>query len=189
VVRSAPAKQRADLHRAFLVAETKRGKKKAFQALAKQCDSRFLAHSWRLVGEREGARDVTQEAWIEILRSLGNLRDEYMFLPWGYRIVSRCAARWIKQQQRKRNIFSSQPCDESKVAANSSLSEVETSISLAQAIEMLSADARATLSLFYTEGFSLAETSVALDVPVGTIKSRLSHARNNLREIMERNEK
>jgi RNA polymerase sigma-70 factor (ECF subfamily) len=58
-------------------------------------------------------------------------------------------------------------------------------IELKRAVATLPPDQRAAIALFYHEGMSVAETAVALDVPVGTIKTRLMHARRKLAALLE----
>ena len=80
---------------AFLVTAARTGGRSAMVQLVEFRGSRLLAHAARLLGEREGTRDAVQDAWSEILRGLGGLRDENAFLPWALRIVSRRVARVI----------------------------------------------------------------------------------------------
>ena len=170
------------LQLAFLVAGAKLGDQKAANALVNHCHKKFIAHGWRLTGDKDAAEDVVQQSWVEILRSLQRLNDDHLFLPWGYRIVTRMAARWIKRQQ-KRRLIASTLTDEQLGAEPPREDE---RLTLEQAITLLPAQHQAALALFYKEGMRTAEISVALDVPLGTVKSRLSHARSNLRTILER---
>ncbi len=165
------------------MAGAKLGDRKAVQALAKKCNDRFLAHGWRLTGDKEAARDITQQAWVEIMRSLPKLKDDHMFLPWGYRIVTRTAAGWIKRQQRRRNLSEAL---EFEAGNPPETEDVDSRIALQGAIASLPTDQQAALALFYREGLTIAEMSVALDIPPGTVKSRLSLARNKLHNILER---
>ena len=174
---------RESLHLAFLVTSAKLGDQDALQALARRCHGKFLAHGWRLAGDKDAAQDIVQQAWTEILRGLPKLKDDHMFLPWGYRIVTRMTARWVKRQQKRRLLASAV---ENEVAAETEADDADARITLEQAIARLPPKQRATLALFYRESLSIAEISVALDVPTGTVKSRLSHAREKLRSILER---
>ncbi len=172
---------------AWLVAAARTGDRRAMARLVALRDPRLLAHATRLLGEREGARDVVQEAWIEILRGLGRLRDDSLFLPWALRIVTRRVAREIRRRQRGRSL------------AEAVRAEVEPSVTeagpgaldaakLRAAIAALPPAQAATVALFYLEDLSVTEVATALDVPVGTVKTRLMHARAKLRALLEGNE-
>lgn len=89
---------------AWLVARARSGDQRAMAQLVALRGPRLLVHATRLLGEREAARDVVQEAWVEILRGLKGLRDGGVFLPWSLRFVSRRVAREIRRRQRGRRL-------------------------------------------------------------------------------------
>lgn len=172
---------------AWLVAAARTGDRRAMARLVALRDPRLLAHATRLLGEREGARDVVQEAWIEILRGLGRLRDETLFLPWALRIVTRRVAREIKRRQHGRTLAEAVQAEVSPIVAEAGPGEVDAA-KLRAAIATLPPTQAATVALFYLEDLSVTEVATALDVPVGTVKTRLMHARAKLRALLEGNE-
>lgn len=152
------------------------GDRLAFEKLVKHFGPRLFSHAYRLLGHREEARDVVQEAWIEIARGLPKLRDDSAFMAWAYRITSRRAARQIDRNIKTRALGAGLP--EPQAA-------FEDASSVRAAIEHLSPAQAATIRLFYLEEMSLREVAVAMDVPMGTVKSRLSSARNQLKPYLE----
>lgn len=80
---------------AYLVASARLGDRKAFELLVRRWHRKLVAHAWRLLHDDEAARDCTQAAWAEIIRSLPKLRDDRAFAAWACRIVSRRCARHI----------------------------------------------------------------------------------------------
>lgn len=167
---------------AFLVASARLGDRRAFGTLASRWNGRLLTHAWRLLGDEEAARDAVQSGWAEMLRGLPRLRDDLAFPAWAYRIVSRRCARAIRRVQGDRKLadgLAAQP-----VGAEPATGPDEAA-AVRQAIAALPPDQRAAIALFYLEDMSVAEVAVALDVPAGTVKTRLMHARRKLRDALE----
>ena len=167
----------------YLVASAKAGDRQAFQLLARRWQKKLVAHAWRLTGDPEGARDAAQEGWIEILRGIGRLDDERAFPAWAYRIVSRRCARQIEAAVRRRELAqaaSAEPAPNAEAPGAGLENE-----RLRAAVRALPEDQRAAVALFHFEEMSVAEVAVALDVPAGTVKTRLMHARRKLRAALE----
>jgi RNA polymerase sigma factor (sigma-70 family) len=181
--------QRSEKERAldaYLAAAARVGDRAALGRLVDRWQGKLLAHAWRLTGDRELANDVVQEVWVDVIRGIGSLLDEDAFAAWAFRIVTRRCARAIGSLQRQREgkaLLLREP-----EAQPDPVSQAETPAEMAivrAAMAELPADQRAALALFYLEGLRVAEIAVALDVPVGTIKTRLMHARNALRARLE----
>jgi len=171
---------------AYLVAGARLGDREALGALVRRWNGKLLAHAWRLLRDREGGKDAVQESWAEILRGLSRLRDDGAFAAWAYRIVSRRCARHIGRIQGERRLaeeVAAAPADDGP-AEPSSL-DVEA---VRAAIRALPSGQQAAIALFYLEDMSVAEVAVALDVPAGTVKTRLMHARRRLRSALEGDE-
>jgi len=169
----------------YLIAAARAGDRRAWQRLVELRGPRLMAHAVRMLGEVEGARDVVQDAWVEILRGLGGLREVGAFLPWALRIVSRQVARVIKGRQGERALAASYAAETELTVPEAGPGAVDAA-RVRAAVAGLPADQGATVALFYLEDFSVAEVAVALDVPVGTVKTRLMHARARLRAELER---
>jgi len=172
---------------AYLVSAARMGDRRAMAGLVELCGPRLLAHATRLLGERDGAGDVVQEAWVEIMRSLNGLRDEARFLPWALRIVTRRVAREIKRRQRGRILADAVLAQTDPVSPEAGPAEVDAA-KVRAAIAALPPAQAATVALFYLEDLNVTEVATALDVPVGTVKTRLMHARARLRALLEGNE-
>lgn len=178
---SGPSERQLD---AYLVASARVGDRKAFALLVSRWNGRFLAHAWRLLGDPELARDAVQDAWSEIVRGMPRLADTQAFSAWAYRIVSRRAARTIRrlsQDRRLGDAIGREPPAE-PVGAEDGYLDAER---LRRAMAGLPAGQRAAVALFHLEDMSVAEVAVALDVPVGTVKTRLMNARAKLRAVLE----
>ena len=168
---------------AYHAAGARLGRAADFAALVHLCNARLTAHARRLCDDAETARDIVQEAWIALARALPGLRDDGAFLAFALRIVTRTAARDLGRRQRRRladeGFVQTQPAD--IAAPDDSVSGSE----LQAAISALPAPQRAALALFYLDGLSVAEVAHALDIPPGTVKTRLMHARARLRALLQ----
>lgn len=170
----------------YLVAGARTGDGKAYAMLAERWHPKLTAHAWRLTGDRESALDAAQSAWVDIVRGLGGLQDERAFPAWAYRIVSRRCARAVGRAVRDRRLAESLV---NEFVESSEQPDVPLEQKLLQsAIANLPPDQRSAIALYYLEELSVAEVAVALEIPAGTVKTRLMHARAKLRSALEGDE-
>lgn len=172
----------------LLVLRCQAGDRWAGERLVERWHSRLLRHAWRLTGEAEAAADAVQEAWVAILRGLGRLDDPARFRAWAYRITGNKCRDWIRRRRRTRRFWerlAREPHSRTVEADPAEAEEGRAEQRLARALGGLSADRRALLAMFYTEGLSIREIGEALGVAEGTVKSRLFHARRKLRGSLE----
>jgi RNA polymerase sigma-70 factor, ECF subfamily len=137
----------------------------------------------RLVGA-SSADDVLQEVLILISRKLRWLEAPEAFRPWAYRIASRTAFRQLRKEKRWSEQIRDEAVLEDVPAAESAvppelLPELLTS-------EALSAASRAVLVLHFQEELALPEIAAILEIPLGTVKSRLSYGLAALRKKLDR---
>lgn len=169
---------------AYLAASARAGDAKALSALVVRWHKRLTAHAVRLTGEADAASDIAQEAWGEIIGSLKSLDDANAFPAFAYRIVTRRVARHIARKVRDRALSAAlhaEPEPDEVAPPETSQSDIDR---LRAAIRTLPAPQRAAIALFYFDEMSVAEIAIALDVPQGTVKTRLMHARQKLRETL-----
>lgn len=171
----------------FLVACVRVADRKAFELLVERWDPKLRAHARRLLGDQEQAREAVQDAWVEIVRGLNSLRDDTAFPAWAYRIVSRRCAKVIAGAQRRRQMADALATEPSAAEAAPAAGQAEpTDLErLRKAVRELPPEQRAAVALFYFEGLSISETAIAMDIPSGTVKTRLMHARRKLRDTLE----
>lgn len=172
----------------YLVAAAKSGDRAAMQSLVTLRGGRLLAHAARLLGDREQARDIVQEAWVEILRGLKGLRDDHAFLPWALQIVSRRVSREIGRRVKDRELARDLGAEANETLPDDAGDKLDAA-RVRRAIDGLSPSHRATIALFYLEEMTVSEVAQATDVPVGTVKTRLMHARTALRHLLQGEER
>lgn len=177
-----------DIEDELLVLQCQDGDAKALAALIARWQPRLGRLAWRLTGEREAARDIVQEAWLTIVRRINRLDDPARFRSWAYRIVSNRCVDWTRRRvvQRKATIelqsTASSAFDESTITPDA----VDELARMRDALRELPDNQRAILSLHYLDEMSVAQIAQVLGLPEGTVKSRLFHARNRLKQAMER---
>ena len=170
----------------YLVVSAQAGDRRAFAELARRWHPRLVSHAWRLTGDVELARDAVQSGWIEIARGLRRLQDPGAFPAWAYRIVSRRCARTIRGLQQDRRLARDAAAEPAEASTSPvDITGADEAARLHAAIRDLPPAQRAAIALFHFEDMSIAETAVALDVPAGTVKTRLMHARRALRAVLE----
>lgn len=169
----------------YLVLAAKAGDRSAFDRLVARWHPKLVAHAWRLLGDSDKARDAAQEAWVEIAKGFARLSDERAFPAWAFRIVTRRCARSIAIMAQTRKLEQAILAEPQEHVEPDPVLDPSGVKALHVAINKLSPYQRATVALHYFEEMSVAEIAVALEVPAGTVKTRLMHARANLRASLE----
>lgn len=169
---------------AFLAAAARSGDRDGMRRLAERWHPLLTAHAWRLTGEAELAEEAVQEAWVEVLRGLPGLRDDHAFAAWAYRITTRRCVRLIRRRQGERALTRAVAAEPREMSAEDHHDDGDGD-RIKRAMADLPPDQRAAVWLFHLQGLSVAETAIALDVPAGTVKTRLMHARRKLRDSLE----
>jgi RNA polymerase sigma factor (sigma-70 family) len=168
----------------LLVLRCQEGCSHAFGDLAERWQERLWRHAWRLTGEESAAWDALQEAWLVIARDITRLEDAAAFPVWAYQIVSNKCRDWIRRECRRRRTIEDY-ADRLRHAENSAGDPPADFGSLKEALQQLSGPDRAILTLRYDEGFATAEIAAVLEVPVGTVRSRLHYAKKRLKHYLE----
>lgn len=165
----------------LLVLLVQSGDRRAMDRLAARWQPRLLATARRLLGSAQQAPDCVQETWAGICKGLPRLSDPARFPAWAFGILHRKCADQIRSEVRRRG--RAQPLEEASASAPASPEGARGD--LERAFARLSHDHRVAATLYFAEGLSLAEVAEATGVPVGTAKSRIFHARKQLKSLLE----
>ena len=124
------------------------------------------------------AEDVAQEAFVKAFRQIENFRGESGFYAWLYRIVVNLCL----DRMRRKSASSEMPLEEGLLPGSAALSgDVDKRLAVEQILDTLTPPMRAALVLREVEGMEYAEIAVVLQIPVGTVRSRLNTAREQFR--------
>lgn len=178
----------------------KRGESAAFETLVSERSGEIYGLLYRLTENTEEARDLTQETFLRAFQSIRSFRGDSDLRTWIYRIAinqARNRWRWWRRRRRDSTVSIDSTDENGKLgliatlkAENVQSPEQDT---LAHERERILRDAlkglrrvyRETVILRDIEGFAYEEIAVALDISVGTVKSRLARGRQELRSKLE----
>lgn len=174
----------------YQVLQAQNGSEAAFRELYALWHGDLQRYLTAKLGSTAAAEEVAQEAWIDLARSLSRLDDPGAFARWAFQIAARRAADWIRRQQRDRRHLTAWEANPEAVLpvaerAPDALGESEEQAALRAALQQLPAATREVLHLFYHAEFSIAAIAETLDLPPGTVKSRLFAARAQLKQQLE----
>jgi len=175
---------------AELVHDARQGNRAAFGQLVLKYQDRLFNAVAYVAGNRQEAEDVVQEAFVQAYVKLSSFGGDSQFFTWLYRIAFNAA---VSRRRKKREIASvdtarevkgDEPLDISEGAGERMLRE-ERAAAIRAGLASLSEEHRAILVLREMEGHDYDAISQILDLPVGTVRSRLHRARLQMREILE----
>ncbi len=182
-----------------LVARVQRGDKAAFDLLVRKYQHKIAKLVSRYVRDRAEVEDVTQEAFIKAYRALRGFRGESAFYTWLYRIAINTAKNYLVAQGRRPLSVDVEPEEaEAMASEHGNVSELltpersmltdEIARTVERAIAALPEDLRTAITLREIEGLSYDDIAVAMDCPIGTVRSRIFRAReaidNELRPLL-----
>ena len=166
----------------ILVLDCQSGRGQALDVLVGRWQQRLWRYAHRLTGNPEAAWEVTQESWLGIVRGIRRLNDPARFRPWAYRIVTHKANDWIKKKSRR---AASVADGLANAPSRDDHQANETSADLETILGRLPERSRTVLTLYYLEELDVAEIAGILNVPAGTVKSRLHTARAGFKRLWQ----
>ena len=184
----------------FLISQSRGGDMGAFGELIKRYQDRLFNAIMRMVGHHDDAQELTQEAFVRALQGIKRFRGQSSFYTWLFRIGMNLA---INHHRRRRNVrlapFQASAelahgqagllvdlADPRSVSPITQAQINESYDRVLAAIEQIEPEARAVVVLRDVEHLDYADIAKILQVPLGTVKSRLSRARLTLRQKLLR---
>ncbi len=166
-----------------LIAQAQRGDRRAFGELVRLNRTGVINVVYRMCGDAGLAEDAAQESFIRAWQRLSSYRPRSPFRNWLYRIAVNVALDVLRRERETVNV------DDVVLAAPASgpegmVERAERREIVRRAVLSLPPASRAVLVLREYEGLAYREIAAALDIPIGTVMSRLNYARTRLREIL-----
>ncbi|MDH2428510.1 sigma-70 family RNA polymerase sigma factor [Sphaerisporangium sp. TRM90804] len=165
---------------ALLVVRAQLGDRRALAELVGRWHAPVWRYVRRMLGASGDADDVSQEVWAAALRALPRLDRPGRFAPWLYTIARRSVMNQLRAGYDARRAGAGDPEDAGHVTEEEAGAVLDRA-QVAEGLAALVPREREVLILFHLEDLSLEECAQVLAVPVGTVKSRLFHARRSLR--------
>ena len=185
-----------------LVMSARAGDREAFAQLVQRYEAQVYTMSMRMLSNREDARDLAQEVFLTVYQSLDRFRGEAQFRTWLYRVtLNRCR----DEIRRRGTVKHTRPLSLDGIAGAADADEGasgiepaarepspeaeargrETQALVRKAIDRLPEELREALLLRDTQDLAYEQIASVLEVPVGTVRSRLNRARTRLAELLE----
>lgn len=176
---------------AALLARAMNRDPKAFAQLLRRYETMAFQAAWSVLRHREDAREVMQDAFLRIWRSLPNFRSDAAFATWVYRVVQNLAIDVLRKRRAEGERASLDEVAESDLAAHHAapdpLAVIDRKRQLARAerhLASLSQEHRTTLLLREARDLSYRQIADAQAVPIGTVMSRLHYARARVARLV-----
>jgi len=135
----------------------------------------------RLAGDDEAAREILQDVWVRVIRGIPRLRDGAKLRAWLFGIARRTLMDRLRDQYAR---LPAADVDVEEIATDTAADDIHDVEALEYALGRIPLVEREAVTLFYLQELSLNEIAEALNVPVGTVKSRLFRGRRLLRQHM-----
>jgi RNA polymerase sigma-70 factor, ECF subfamily len=176
-----------------IIERCKRGDLAAFNELVKRYEKQVYSFSYRLTNNYDDASDIAQEAFLRVYSAIGHFRGDSSFTTWLYRITTNV----FLDERKKARAHPQSSLDEYMELEESSVArqiedpspgpeaineEAERNHIVRQAVDSLPDYQRAMVVLYHTQQKSYEEIAAIMDLPIGTVKSRLNRARVALKE-------
>ena len=150
--------------------------------------SRETIIAWRMLGDREEAEDVAQDAFVRVFLRIHTWRREGAFSTWLYRVVANLCFDRLRRPGRRGGLSARAGKSSSELTnpmpeATKSESSIETAVVVQQILGRISPKLRAVLVMREVEGLDYRDIASALRIPLGTVRSRLSAARLAFRDL------
>ena len=173
-----------------LALRTKSGDRRAFEGLILAHSGRAYRTAYRLLGNVEDAFDLCQEAFLRAYQNIHLFDESRQFYPWLYSILKNLCLNFLKRKQKQPALIRDPDSWERTFATSlpgpaEQILESEDVRRLWKAIDSLSESHRRVLIMKHFDNLSYAEMAEMLSIPIGTVMSRLYHARKKLGEIYD----
>ena len=168
-----------------IVSRFKRGDEKAFEGIYERFSKKVFNLALRYCQEEAAAEDITQETFIRVFRHIDSFNEEYSFGAWLMKIaVNLCISYRKEHWKDAQKIIKYQ--EVKRTAAENPAAKAETEDAIAYYLGQMDSVSRTMMILYYLQDFTYEEISKILDCPIGTVKSRLSRARERFHEMVSK---
>src|SRR5438309_7977731 len=190
-----PALELSNLPDADVVALAQAGRETAFRELIRRYERPVFSLIYRMVRDRELAEDLAQDTFIKVLNHIDRYRPEFKLSSWLFKIANNVAIDHLRRRQLDTVSIDGSPHALTAEAvestrfdvvdtAESALDEMEAKelgSAIERAIARLRPEYRSCIMLRHVEGRSYEEIAATLELPLGTVKTYIHRARNELR--------
>jgi RNA polymerase sigma factor (sigma-70 family) len=174
-----------DIRIELLVVRCRRQDESAWDELVRLFQDRLFYFVRRFVRDDDQAAGVMQDVWMQVLRSLSLLKSTDRLTPWLYTIARRMVVNRYRREASEAVASASEPLEATAEDEHEAFEQFESAELVHFGLSRLEVASREVLTLHFLEEFSVAEIAGILEIPPGTVKSRLHRARFELRKILD----
>lgn len=171
----------------LLVLRCRQGQKNAFEELRQMWEKRLFYYIRRLVDDENDAWQILQETWVKVLRGIRKLREPQKLPAWIYITARNTAITHIRHEYARKSLLENNE-NISKEIGPDPLLRIDDAEQVHYGLKQLSLPHREVLTLFFLQDLSLEEIADVIDIPVGTVKSRLYYAKRSIKKVMSQKE-
>ena len=170
----------------LLISRARGGDREAFGALVEQYRDNVYRLAYRMCGNAYDADEAAQEAFVAAWRALSNFRGDAKFSTWLYRLTTNAAIDVMRREKRHQTVGDGEMVDlaDDADSPQETVERTEQQEAVQKALATLSEEYREVLLLRYMEELDYAEIAEVLQLPSGTVKSRINRAKAALKTAL-----
>jgi RNA polymerase sigma-70 factor (ECF subfamily) len=172
------------VYQQLLVVRAQLGDRSALTELVARWERRLLYYIRRLIVVEDDARQLLQEVWVKMINSIGSLHDPVRLAPWLYALARYTVIDHLRDSCTRRQLLSNLPTDPADDESTDPIATFDDAEQVHHGLAQLSIVDREVLTLYFLDDLSVADVAQVLNIPVGTVKSRLYHARRALAAVL-----
>lgn len=183
----------------MLISRCQGGDRGAFDALIRKHERRAYQYAYRLTSNPDEAADVVADAFVRVYGAIQNFKGQSAFTTWLYRILTNCFLDLKKREKNRQGVSLEtmiqtddgeveRQIEDEGLTPHEQAERTERERAVEDAVGRLPEYQRAMIVMYHAEQLSYEEIAEALDLPIGTVKSRLNRARLSMREELVKDE-
>ena len=172
------------IYNQLLVIRCRQGQEQAWTELVSRWEKPLLYYIRRMIDNEHQAWQVLQETWLHVVKSIDSLKCPEYLPKWLYSICHHKIVTYYRQRHRQAELHESiaSGCEAAETDIDRQFENAEA---VHWGLGQIKPVCREVLTLFFLQDLSIGEIAEVLDIPAGTVKSRLYHARHQLRKVLE----
>jgi RNA polymerase sigma factor (sigma-70 family) len=172
------------IYNQLLVIRCRQGQEQAWTELVSRWEKPLLYYIRRMIDNEHQAWQVLQETWLHVVKSIDTLKCPEYLPKWLYSICHHKIITYYRQRHREAELHES-IANRCEIPESECRGQFENAEAIHWGLGQIKPVSREVLTLYFLQDLSINEIAEVLDVPAGTIKSRLYYARLKLRKILE----
>lgn len=169
----------------LLVLRCKRGQKDAFRELVRTWEKRLFYYIRRLIDDEQDAWQILQETWVKVFSNIRKLREPKKLPNWLYKIARNTALTHLRKKYKRQELLEPD-ANLGDLEHRANDFTFDDAQQVHYGLGKISLAHREALTLFFLQDLSVEEIAEVLKIPAGTVKSRLYHAKQALKAVLQK---